>query len=176
MKKILITTAFLLSSSVAALAAENASSTITLNGTVAPTCYISSSTGTITFGSANPLADSNTALIQNRNEHVEFANSYCNAAFKMKLVSTNGAITTTEDAVDGFSSKIDYTAKAQFGSTGSYVELDTSNESDVINNASLGAEKGTLNVDIVIAASQSTNPLLAGTYTDTLTVTIGTNL
>ncbi len=189
MRKLLIATAFLMGSTAAAMAADSASSSISLSGTVAETCYITSSAPqSHTYTGSGSLADATTAVIRTQNQDFTFGDSYCNAAFKMKLSSANGAITSSNNGVGtatgDFASFVNYTAEAKFDSTtASSVILDTSSAAGIgsietaTSSETAGAERGTLNVNVSIdGTQQSGNPLLAGTYSDTLTVTIGTNL
>ncbi|MGH1351628.1 MAG: hypothetical protein ACRBBN_12610 [Methyloligellaceae bacterium] len=189
MKKLLLATALLMGSSAVAIAADSASSTISLSGTVAETCYITSSAAqSHTYSGGGSLAHADTAVIRDQDKDFTFGDSYCNAAFKMQLSSANGAITSIDNgatsATGAFASFVDYTATAQFGTTGSSITLDTSDiastgavETATSPSETTGAERGTLKVNVDIdGTQQSGNPLLAGSYSDTLTVMIGTNL
>jgi hypothetical protein len=105
----------------------------------------------------------------------------CNAPYNVQVSSQFGGIKRGGDDVlpGGFSDVIDYTGIATFGSVESI--LDTSDgtgangEEHNIPVVSTGGAKDTLGISIRPKLAADTAPLAAGTYSDTLKVTIAPN-
>jgi hypothetical protein len=103
----------------------------------------------------------------------------CNQPHHLGLMSINGALlptATPENVNAAFITKIQYTATAAWGSTTSVLQTDgTPGKTSSVNSIG-GANRGFLIVDITI--NQTNNsfdmPVLAGTFTDTLIIQIGT--
>ncbi len=155
------------------LQGQVSSQAFTVTGQVAKSCTIgglshpSADTATIPI---SPGGQVNTATI-NRS----YANALCNTPSNLQLTSQNGAVTTTA-SVAGLKNLINYSATANFG--GATAALDTS-----ANPAASGAESGpaaatsgggapsgTLSVSLTPQAN--TGSLVAGSYSDTLTISI----
>ena len=156
--------------------AQTATQDINITATVVKTCTVNNvavgspvGTATIPITAAGAV---NTAAITPTGS--PFANVACNAPSNLQLTSLSGAVVNPAAAVGGFSKIIDYTASATWG--GSTATVNTSTVATAI-----AAESGTA---VAIAAANSGNlsvtitpianvlPLLVGTYTDTLRVTL----
>lgn len=144
--------------------AQTATQNINLNATVADYCTIS---GAATAADVNRTVTvtggvvSTTALTQ-----VSVANVACSKVSDLKLETTNTGLTGPA-AAGGFQNVIHYTAAASFN--GANPSLDTSSATTATA-ATSGASNGTLTVDITPQAN--TNPMVAGSYSDVLVVTL----
>lgn len=169
-----------------AQAANNDSATISMKADVAPTCYF---TGAATeFAGATTAApldfstqiDSTTAILTPAAKTVT-ATAYCNDnGTTLTMVSANAgflnssppsAVTGTFANTAGNSSLLSYTATGDWGGTLTAFPASTT-ESGSLLPANPGAINDTITVDITLAAQ--TDPVLAGSYADTLTVKIAT--
>ena len=145
----------------------------TLSGTVAKVCTIG--------GVATPAADSatipittagavNTAAI-NRS----YASAACNTPSNLQLTSQSGAVKNTGAAPTGFTNLINYSASATFSGAGATlntatIATATGAEAGTAVSTSGVTPSGTLSVTITPQANAK--PLITGTYTDTLRITI----
>lgn len=134
----------------------------TINGVVNP----GADTATIPVGAGivntSPIARS-------------YANAACNTPSNLQLTSQNGAVKTSATVVPGFSGKIDYSASASFA--GASAALNTASVPTAV-----GPESGTAastagttpagTISVTITPQANSQPLLVGTYQDTLTITI----
>lgn len=145
----------------------------TVTGTVAKVCTIN--------GVANPGADTATIPISAGGQvntapiAKSYANVACNTPSNLQLTSQNGAVKTGTTPVPGFLNLIDYAAVASF-----------SGANATLNTAALpgaaGPEAGTPaattgttptgTLAVTITPQSNASPLLAGSYQDTLRVTI----
>lgn len=150
------------------------SSTFTVTGTVTKTCTIG--------GVSNPSADNATIPITAAGAvtttviNKSYASVACNTPSNLQLTSSNGAVTTPTVAPSGFQNFINYSASATFG--GATATLDTSTNAGTgtaesgtaVSTSSSTTPSGTMTVAITPQAAAK--PLLGGTYTDTLSITI----
>lgn len=170
--------------------AQSASSSITLSGTAAPTCNIpttpvASSNTNVTINSSTAAASSltvtsfiDTAAVANAAAlTLTYANAMCNYAHNVGVQTTNGGIkqqSGTTTVIGGtFANNVNYTATATFGgSTATITTNGTANAKQ--STAVAGANMGNLVLTVSVAAG--TNPVLQGSYSDTLTLQIGAAL
>ena len=145
----------------------------TVNGTVATSCSISSATGT-----SQIIAVGATGLTSGMvGSAPQFAVT-CNSSSNVTLSSQNGAVTrggALESAlatVNGFRNRIEYLATIN-GGAGNVV-LDTSNGGANVSAVGTFAAAAVMNAGTVVTIQPETSstPLLAGSYSDVLTVTI----
>ena len=145
----------------------------TLSGTVAKVCTIG--------GVATPAADSATIPITSAGAvntaaiNKTYANAACNTPSNLQLTSQNGAVKNSGTAPSGFSNLINYSASASF--SGASASLDTATIA-----TATGAEPGTAvsttgatpsgTMSVTITPQANSTPLITGTYTDTLRITI----
>jgi hypothetical protein len=103
-------------------------------------------------------------------------NMVCNRAHSIRIASGNGGLRPQVDsngtARAGFANRVNYAAQANWGAVSA--KLETASGEQVTPEAqSLGAFVGNLALQVSIDQSGAGNlPLMAGTYTDTLTVTL----
>lgn len=98
----------------------------------------------------------------------------CNRATDISLTSLNGALTTASAAAVGFENIINYTAGVSGFATiaaGSTATTATAVGSETLGTA-IRATAGSENITVAITPVVNTNPLVEGTYTDTLRLTI----
>jgi hypothetical protein len=98
----------------------------------------------------------------------------CNRASDISLTSLNGALTTATAAAAGFDNIIDYTASTSGFATiaaGSTATTPTAVGSESLGTTSR-ATPGAANITVTITPIVNTNPLVAGTYNDTLRLAI----
>ncbi len=145
---------------------------INLTATVAGYCTID--------GSLTPAADTvnmdglvTTGFIAATTQNRSYA-VICNQASDLSLTSLNGAMTTASAAAAGFENIIDYTAGLSgfatlaAGSTATTPAAAGSESLGTTTRATAGSE----NITVAITPITNTNPLVQGTYTDTLRLTI----
>lgn len=98
----------------------------------------------------------------------------CNRATDISLTSLNGALTTASAAATGFENLINYTASASGFAT--VASGSTATTATAVGNETLGtatrATAGSENITVTITPIANTNPLVQGTYTDTLRLNI----
>lgn len=144
-----------------------------VTGTVSKSCTIG--------GLSNPAADSVTIPISSAGAVTTTAinRSYgsvsCNYPSNVQLTSLNGGVLNSASAPGGFGRIINYASSATF--SGASATLDTSTnpaatgaESGAASSTSGGAPSGTMSV--VITPQASAQPLISGSYSDTLRITI----
>ena len=182
MKPVLLTTLAVALASLSAAnvqAADSDSATVALTTTVANTCYISSDSFTaISFGASEINAD--TALLTDGTTATQsISDVYCNFAGTTVTVSSPVAgmrntsaptIIAGDFAGDNSTSGVSilpYTAKAQWGSLSATYDSDSGSNATV---AVSGANRADLS--ITVALDNQKDPLLSGSYTDTVTVAI----
>jgi hypothetical protein len=154
--------------------AQTATQDITIDATVATTCTINNvATGTTDTATININADGsvNTGAVTPTSS--PYANVACNAPSDLQVTSQNGGLTGPA-AVVGFDNVINYSATATWNSVPASVNTAT--------NAASGApEAGTVapvgtahtgNLSVSITPAANSNPLVIGSYSDTLTVTV----
>jgi hypothetical protein len=148
------------------------SQTFTVTGTVAKSCTIG--------GVAHPSADTATIPITASGAVAttpidrSYANAVCNTPSNLQLISQNGAVKATA-AVAGLANLIDYAAAATF--SGARATLNTAAVPTAV-----GAESGVAiptigntssgSLSVTIKPQPNTQPLLAGAYSDTLSITL----
>ena len=184
MKRLSLATAIaVLSMTGSAQAANSDSATVALTATVASTCYIADANftpGSLDFGSQ---IDGTTAVLTEAGINATVG-GYCNdATTTLGLASTNGglhdsstptiAAGTFAGVTDGVTGRfLHYTTAA---STWAGVAFDTEMATATSTAGALAttAINGTIDITVTLD-DQGTNPVLAGIYTDTITVTIST--
>jgi hypothetical protein len=176
MKKLLATAAFvaMTAASGSAYADDSVTSIVTLDGTAAPTCTVAAGT-THTIGSNWTI----TGLITGQNVNVasvtdaNIGTVTCNYGAKAGLKTLKGGMTGPV-AAGGFDHTINYAASLSWGAlTGpSFTTNGTANTK--VESEDTGPRIG--QVGLTITPQANTKPLVAGNYTDTLTVKIGATI
>ena len=154
--------------------AQTATQDITISANVPKACTINNvaggttDTATLSFNSNGSV---NTSAITPASQ--PYASVACNFASNLQLSSQNGALTGPSSAT-GFANVINYTASATWNSVSATVNTAT-------NGASSGAESGTAqpvstassgNMTVSITPAANTLPLVYGSYSDTLRITL----
>lgn len=156
----------------AAVPASAADQDINITATVAGYCYID--------GSATPAADAVNwdGLVANGFITATATNRVyaivCNKATDISLTSINGALTTASAAAAGFENIIDYTASTSGFATvaaGSTATTPTATGNEALG-ATVRATPGAENITVTITPIANTNPLVEGSYADTLRLSI----
>jgi hypothetical protein len=175
MKKFLIAAAAVAAMSSSAMA-QTASQDITITASVDGFCAISGAANTTAL-----IPTSTTTGLTTGSPPSPTFNVTCNKGSTVKLTSLNGASTlgnALENAILtsalGFRNKIEYSASVT-GPGSTAVVLDTNVVSgpgaNVTGAFAVGAASASATT-VTITPETSTSPLLAGSYSDTLTVTI----
>jgi hypothetical protein len=148
------------------------SQTFTVTGNVAKSCTIGGTNHPAADTATIPITASgavNTAPI-NRS----YPNAFCNTPANMQLTSQNGAVTTTGTG-GGLQRLINYAASATFsGSTASIntATVPTASGPEAGTTSSTTGSTPTGNLGVTITPQLNAQPLAAGSYADTLTITI----
>ena len=180
--------ALLISTSFVAHAAPSASSSITINGSVADTCTMSlaaasSSDVNATYAantiSITALADATTAVSTAASTELSI-DGMCNYAHNMSIGSANGGMTHdgTVSVVSGsgtFDNLVEYDVSVAWANT---VSLDAEGGAAVTaTDAPGGAYSATgVAVSFNFDNNGGTDPLLSGAYTDTITLKLGATI
>lgn len=154
--------------------AQTATQDIQISAQVNATCTINNaanggvSTATIGITAAGAV---NTSTVVPSGS--PFANVACNAPSNLRLTSQSGGVKTASAAVTGFAGRINYTASATWNSVTANIDTSLAGATGPYQGANAPvatAFSGSLSVSITPTAN--TEPLLAGTYSDTLRVTL----
>lgn len=148
------------------------SQAFTVTGVVAKSCTIGGTNHPAADTATIPVTASgsvNTAPI-NRS----YSNAFCNTPANVQLASQNGAVITASTG-SGLQRLINYAASATF--SGATASLDTAavpaaSGPEVGTTASTTGSTPTGNLGVTITPQANTQPLAAGSYADTLTITI----
>lgn len=154
-------------------ALPGAAPTLSVTADVAKSCTID--------GVATPAADSATIPILSDGSvntsaiPKSYTNGECTAPANLLLTSQTGAVLTGATAPSGFTNKINYSVSATF--SGASASLNTAS-----NPAASGPESGTAagtsgaipsgTLAVTITPQSSASPLVSGSYSDTLRITI----
>lgn len=144
----------------------------TVTGTVAKVCTIN--------GVSNPAADTATIPVSGGKVNTapipkSYANVACNTPSNLQLTSQNGAVKTGATPVPGFLNLIDYAAVASFSGANATLNTATAPGAAGPEAGTPAATTGTTptgTLAVTITPQSNASPLLAGTYQDTLRVTI----
>jgi hypothetical protein len=194
MKRILFAAAALAAFgfSSSAMAAATAEARVQVSGTVANTCTLAA-TETFSGTGANKtaadavfltLADETNATLKASNFEMTFK-AMCNSAHEVTLRSTKGGLVqTNETPVDvregTFIKRIGYEAKVIWAATPVVVAPSTNVGTSVgqgemtARGSVTGAKDGDLRLQVAVTAVNT--PVVSGTFSDTLTINIGTGL
>jgi hypothetical protein len=183
-----------------AFAAPSGSADVTMSGTVAPTCTLGAPTAsaqtnaTTTPGAATStvaltLADSTTAALNAGGFTLTYA-GMCNYAHNVGIKAANGGLLNASAVANApvansgtFVQRIGYTATAAWAGQSAAVPGATTSTSVATgvaaatvaqNTAVAGSNAGDLVLTVAIAADS--NPVVAGAYSETLTLKIGATL
>lgn len=175
MKKLLVTATLAAMVGTGAVAADSDSMTFNLSGTVDPTCVIASSG----FAFVLDGVDAATATLPTGDFFSSVTNAYCNTAGAvLTMTSANGGLvlssappTPIGDFFGDASEPLPYEATANWavGDGGPGLIL-LSTDLTGTTTAQTSAINGSLVVQVDI--DPQTTPMIAGSYVDTLTVTI----
>ena len=183
----------------AAIANATATADIVMSANVPNTCYINNlapivtpsnvgatsvsntTNGSVTISYGNTLADPITA-IATPSVVTYSVNAYCNyAAHNVALKSDEGGLVTgsNQTTVGAFDHRINYAADFAWGSVHPSIttvgNLGTANAVPVVDNE-IAPVPTNLNSTLTVATAAGTNPLVAGTYGDTLRISFGASL
>lgn len=154
--------------------AQTATQDVQISATVAATCTINNvATGgvsTVTIPVSASGAVDTTPLTPSGSP---FASVACNAPSNLQLTSQSGGVKTATTAVTGFAAKIDYTASATWHSVTATINTASAGPTGPYSGTAAPvatAFSGSLSVSITPTANAL--PLLAGSYSDTLRVTL----
>lgn len=175
---------------VVAWAADTSTSSVTLSGSVNNTCGFASnpteslnnnavltaptaSAPVITFNVANPT----TAFLNTAKIRLTYP-AICNySPTTLSLKTTKGGMivgAAPAATVSGFLTRIDYEASASWG-TAAAIVMTNGTQNEVSNSSTINAPRNT-SLQLTIDITGVSTPLIAGTYTDTLTLQIGVPL
>ena len=203
MKKLIIAAASLAAlASGSAFAADSQSTDVTFAGTVANTCVLknavssglSNVTETSVAGNAGTsvlaitnLADATSAALNSAGFTLTYADSYCNYAHKISIKATNGGLinsTTGNDPVatsGTFVQRIGYDADLKWmgpafaqgpnPATSTSTKAGDAASTTQIDFPVSGANRADVVLTVAIAAN--VNPVVAGSYSETLTIKLG---
>lgn len=152
--------------------AQVAQQDVNITATVNPSCLIN---GIATPGAlANPVTVSATGFVSNATTNHTVSNVVCNVAATVGTQTINGAVTTAGAAPVGFQNNFDYQATATFSGASSSIDTSTvgagGTGSGGAGALTAGAASG--NLTIAVTPTVNTNPLIPGSYADTLRVTL----
>lgn len=154
--------------------AQTATQDIQISAQVNATCTInnaaSGGVSTATIGITGAGAVDTTTQVPSGSP---FASVACNAPSNLRLTSQSGGVKTATAAVTGFTGRINYTASATWNSVTATIDTSLAGASGPYSGAIAPvatAFSGSLSVSITPTAN--TLPLLAGTYSDILRVTL----
>lgn len=184
MKKVLLGAAVMavLGAMSAGAFAQSASGTVNVTATVTATCTIggSSTSGPQTLDFSN----GGSSLISTTGQTATFASADCNTPTHISLSSAHGAATlggtaTTASSSGGYANYFDYTAAATFSTASNSLNTATtatigSAESTAGGSGTATTNPATGNLAVTITPANGSK-LQAGSYTDTLTVTLTAN-
>jgi hypothetical protein len=158
--------------------AFGASHTVTLSATVPGICSLSAAatdpsgpfknvtdTGSTFAVGVNPAS----GVVSETSGILSFGQATCNGSSKLTLSRVNGKL-KGPNTTSGLPNSINYTAQAQWNGL-SPVELNSS--SDLSKDMNIPGGAGS--IDLTITVPETQQPLLAGQYSDTLTVTLAAN-
>jgi hypothetical protein len=152
---------------------QTATQDINISATVAKACSVNNaSTGTVDTATIPITAGGsvNTSPVTPANS--PYANVACNAPSNLQLTSLNGGVTNATSAT-GFQNFINYTASAVWHGVTATVNTSSSSGTGPVSGTAQPvstAFSGSLSVTITPAAN--TLPLVQGSYTDTLRITL----
>jgi hypothetical protein len=122
--------------------------------------------------SINQLADPTTAQLLPASITVT-SKGACNHAHAFKIATKNGGLQTGTSAL-GFANHVNYTAIVSWGSIVSQLDTSSVPGQTTLNSITTGAYSGNMQLQIQISTNGAGNlPLVAGAYTDDLTITFG---
>ncbi len=122
--------------------------------------------------SVNQLADPATAQVRAASITVT-AKGTCNHAHAFKIATKNGGLQTGTSA-PGFANHVNYTAIVSWGSMVSQLDTSGVQGQTTPNSITMGAYAGSMQLQILIPQDGAGKlPLVAGAYTDDLTITFG---
>ena len=119
----------------------------------------------------NQLVDPATAQLKPASISLSL-NGICNNTHTFSIQSNEGGLQTSNGATPGFSNHVDYSASVLWG--GSSSSLQTSGAAGQSSPIAVvpGAFAGTLQLQVTVGAGGANGlPLLAGTYSDNITIT-----
>lgn len=182
-----------------AFAASSASADLALSANVPNTCYIvslaptstpsnvngtsssSTTSAAVTVSYQNELADANTANALQKTVTYGL-DAYCNyASHNVAIKSVQGGLVTAnnQNTIGGFDHRINYSANFTWGSVTPSITTtgnpDNGNAEPAVDNQ-VAALPTNVNSTLTITTVAGTRPLVAGTYGDTLRLSLGASL
>lgn len=153
--------------------AQAATQDIQISATVTSACTINNvatggvSTVTIPVSAAGSV---NTGTLTPSGS--PFANVACNSPSNLQLTSQNGGVTTASTPVTGFAAKIDYTASATWHSVTASINTASASSAPYSGTAAPVSTAFSGSLSVSITPTANSQPLLAGSYSDTLHVVL----
>jgi hypothetical protein len=148
--------------------AQVATQDIEIDATVTGFCTVNGvAAGVDDTATINTTASGDVVVAAVTPNNSPYANVACNGPADISLSSANSGLTTAAVAPVGFEDVINYTATADWG--GVQATINTATNTDTPDSTA-GANSG--NLDVLITPIANTDPLIVGTYNDTLTVTL----
>jgi hypothetical protein len=153
--------------------AQGASRDIPLVATVNSFCRIDGQTGPAPVGNVTINVDSDTGVVTPTTANVNIGDVRCNKAATLVLSSLNGALISGVSTDPGFANYINYTATmtvpAALTLTANSV---TGGTVPITNSVITGGARNNTGVVVVIASTGPALPLMPGSYSDTVTVSL----
>ncbi len=186
------------------LADASQSTSVTIGGSVTPTCIMTTPTfaaatnasSVLLVGPAGTsavtipnLADSATAALNSSDFKLTYSDSYCNYAHTVGIKATNGGLVDSGTGNDPVAGSGDFVRRIGYNSIVSWAgqdidgpnpatsvstDLGDATKTSAINTSIAGANRGALVLHVVVPSNP--NPVIAGSYTETLTLKIGATL
>jgi hypothetical protein len=147
--------------------AQNATGTVTIDGTVQGRCMFTVPNKTISLGELS-LASNGKLDVGKVNGRSETLNGWCNNTAATMTVTTT-ELTTVTAATSGFDNRVDYTATAV---TGSVNAADSSLVAGAGSASGVGLFSGDIVVTLSAASSPSSGLMVAGAYSGNVVVTL----
>jgi hypothetical protein len=173
-----------LASASGAMAQATASGTVNVTATILATCTINGGA----IGTAQTKDFSNTTALPSATISTSAQTvsgvwaADCNTPTHISLSSANGASITGAAATSGWQNFFDYTAVASISGTAATNTLNTSSnpatgaaESTALNSGTASAGPAAGDLQVLITPATPANKLVAGAYSDVLTVTLTAN-
>jgi hypothetical protein len=153
--------------------AQTATQDINISATVPKSCTINNtSTGTVDTATIPISAGGSVNTSPVTPVHSPYANIACNAPSNLQLTSLNGGVTNGTSAT-GFQNFINYTASAVWhGVTATVATASSSGTGPVSGTAQSVSTAFSGSMSVTITPAANTLPLVQGSYSDTLRITL----
>ena len=174
MKNRLISAALVAASAVCATSAfaQTAQQDINISATVAGYCRISGAATPAALNATVPV--STVGVVDTTDIPFTIPGVVCNTAADLRAASQSGGVKSGASVTAGFSNIINYTGEAKLGTTTSTINTATTTTAIGVEQGNIAPTSGayTGDLNIKITPQSATDPLVAGSYSDTMRVTI----